>query len=92
MDFRIYECQPELEPFTLLILLAIIYFYSMYIFSMLTYIVALGSTIMLVASGTDLNPFLVVGIIAYISSLCGCLTNYSTGPVIVFLGQVFKTS
>ena len=45
------------EPFTLLILLAIIYFYSMYIFSMLTaHIVALGSTIMVVASGTDLNP------------------------------------
>ena len=82
------------EPFTLLILLAIIYFYSMYIFSMLTaHIVALGSTIMVVASGTDLNPFLVVGIIAYISSLCGCLTNYSTGPVIIYFRErVFKTS
>ena len=79
------------EPFTLLILLAIIYFYSMYIFSMLTaHIVALGSTIMVVASGTDLNPFLVVGIIAYISSLCGCLTNYSTGPVIIYFGNGYS--
>ena len=81
----------KVEPFTLLILLAIIYFYSMYIFSMLTaHIVALGSTIMVVASGTDLNPFLVVGIIAYISSLCGCLTNYSTGPVIIYFGNGYS--
>ena len=79
------------EPFTLLILLSIIYFYSMYVFSMLTaHIVALGSTIMVVASGTDLNPFLVVGIIAYISSLCGCLTNYSTGPVIIYFGNGYS--
>ena len=79
------------DPFTLLILLAIIYFYSMYIFSMLTaHIVALGSTIMVVVSGTDLNPFLVVGIIAYISSLCGCLTNYSTGPVIIYFGNGYS--
>ena len=79
------------EPFTLLILLAIIYFYSMYVFSMLTaHIIALGSTIMVVASGTDLNPFLVVGIIAYISSLCGCLTNYSTGPVIIYFGNGYS--
>ena len=79
------------EPITLLFLLAIIYFYSMYVFSMLTaHIVALGSTIMVVASGTDLNPFLVVGIIAYISSLCGCLTNYSTGPVIIYFGNGYS--
>ena len=63
----------------------------MYVFSMLTaHIVALGSTIMVVASGTDLNPFLVVGIIAYISSLCGCLTNYSTGPVIIYFGNGYS--
>ena len=80
-----------MEPFTLLILLAIIYFYSMYIFSMLTaHIVALGSTIMVVAYGTDLNPFLVVGIIAYMSNLCGCLTNYSTGPVIIYFGNGYS--
>ena len=79
------------EPFTLLVLLAMIYFYSMYVFSMLTaHIVALGSTIMVVASGTDLNPFLVVGVIAYISSLCGCLTNYSTGPVIIYFGNGYS--
>ena len=79
------------EPLTLLILLAMIYFYSMYVFSMLTaHIVALGSTIMVVASGTDLNPFLIVGVIAYISSLCGCLTNYSTGPVIIYFGNGYS--
>ena len=79
------------DSFTLLIVLVLIYFYSMYIFSMLTaHIVALGSTIMVVASGTDLNPILVVGIIAYLSSLCGCLTNYSTGPVIIYFGNGYS--
>jgi DASS family divalent anion:Na+ symporter len=72
----------------LLIALSLIYFYSMYFFSMLTaHIVALVGTIFLVASGVGLNPFLVVGVMAYFSNLCGCLTNYSTGPVIIYFGN-----
>ena len=72
----------------LLIALTLIYFYSMYFFSMLTaHIVALVGTIFLVASGVGLNPFLVVGVMAYFSNLCGCLTNYSTGPVIIYFGN-----
>ena len=75
-------------PLALLITLALIYFYSMYLFSMLTaHIAALTGTIFLVASGVELNPFLVVGVIAYFSNLCGCLTNYSTGPVIIYFGN-----
>ena len=75
-------------PLALLITLALIYFYSMYFFSMLTaHIVALVGTIFLVASGVGLNPFLVVGVMAYFSNLCGCLTNYSTGPVIIYFGN-----
>ena len=81
------------SPFALLIILALIYFYSMYVFSMLTaHIVALTGTIFLVASGTDLNPFLVVGMIAYFSNLCGCLTNYSTGPIIIYFGNGYVES
>ena len=76
------------SPVLLLLSLAIIYFYSMYFFSMLTaHIVALAGAIFMVATGTDLNPFFIVGIIAYFSNLCGCLTNYSTGPVIIYFGN-----
>ena len=77
-----------ISPIMLLIALTLIYFYSMYFFSMLTaHIVALVGTIFLVASGVGLNPFLVVGVMAYFSNLCGCLTNYSTGPVIIYFGN-----
>ena len=77
-----------INPIPLLIVLALIYFYSMYLFSMLTaHIIALASAIFLILINVDINPFLIVGIIAYFSNLCGCLTNYSTGPVIIYFGN-----
>jgi len=78
----------NLTPILLLIIFAIIYFYSMYVFSMLTaHIIALSSAVFLVLSGIDINPVIIVAIIAYFSNLCGCLTNYSTGPVIIYFGN-----
>ncbi len=77
-----------ISPLLLFILLALIYFYSMYFFSMLTaHIMALVSAIFMIASGLDLNPFIIVGVIAYFSNLSGCLTNYSTGPIIIYFGN-----
>ena len=77
-----------INPIPLLIILALIYFYSMYLFSMLTaHIIALASAIFLILINVDINPFLIVAIIAYFSNLCGCLTNYSTGPVIIYFGN-----
>ena len=85
---NIQQSLTGISPFLLLLSLVLIYFYSMYVFSMLTaHIVALAGAIFLVASSVDLNPFLVVGMIAYFSNLCGCLTNYSTGPVIIYFGN-----
>ena len=83
-----------INPIPLLIVLALIYFYSMYLFSMLTaHIIALASAIFLILINVDINPFLIVAIIAYFSNLCGCLTNYSTGPVIIYFGNGYvKTS
>ena len=81
----------SLESFTLLIVLLLIYFYSMYAFSMLTaHIAALASTIFILASETNINPYLIVALIAYFSSLCGCLTNYSTGPIIIYFGNGYS--
>tara|TARA_Y100000591_G_C21425327_1_gene494206 strand:- start:284 stop:562 length:279 start_codon:yes stop_codon:yes gene_type:complete len=51
------------------------------------HIIALASAIFLILINVDINPFLIVAIIAYFSNLCGCLTNYSTGPVIIYFGN-----
>ena len=79
-----------ISPVFLFLSLALIYFYSMYFFSMLTaHIVALVGSIFMITSGLDLNPFIIVGVIAYFSNLSGCLTNYSTGPVIIYFGNSY---
>jgi len=76
------------SPITIFLMLVLIYFYSMYFFSMLTaHIVAMASAIFIIAEGVELNPLLIVGVFAYLSNLCGCLTNYSTGPVIIYFGN-----
>ena len=84
----IQQSLTEYSPIFIFLMLALIYFYSMYFFSMLTaHIVAMAGAIFIVAKGVDLNPLLIVGVFAYFSNLCGCLTNYSTGPVIIYFGN-----
>ena len=74
-------------------LLVVIYFYSMYVFSMLTaHIVALASVIFVIASNIQFEPFIIIALVAYLSSLSGCLTNYSTGPVIIYFGNGYSTA
>ena len=84
----IQQSLTEYSPIFIFLMLALIYFYSMYFFSMLTaHIVAMAGAIFIVSKGVDLNPLLIVGVFAYFSNLCGCLTNYSTGPVIIYFGN-----
>ena len=69
------------------VLLALIYFYSMYGFSMLTaHIAAMAAPFFAVCLAAGSEPMLVVALFAYFSCLCGCLTNYSSGPVIIYFG------
>ena len=69
------------------VVLALIYFFSMYGFSMLTgHIAALAAAFFSVAAAADAPPLVTVALIAAFSNLCGCLTNYSTGPVIIYFG------
>jgi len=73
------------------IVLALIYFFSMYGFSMLTgHVVALSAGFFVVGQAAGTPPLLMVALISYFSNLCGCLTNYSTGPVVIYfqLGYV----
>ncbi|MEO2006753.1 MAG: DASS family sodium-coupled anion symporter, partial [Candidatus Poribacteria bacterium] len=70
-----------------MVALALIYFYSMYGFSMLTgHITAMVAAFFAVCLAAGAPPQASVALLAYFSSLCGCLTNYSTGPFVIYFG------
>lgn len=75
------------SPLVMIIVLGVIYFYSMYGFSMLTaHISALVAVFFAVCLSVNAPPYLTAAILAYFSCLCACLTNYSTGPIIIYFG------
>ena len=75
-------------PVAVAVVLALVYFYSMYGFSMLTgHITALAGTFFAVAAAAGAPPLLIVPLIAAFSNLCGCTTNYSTGPLVIYFGM-----
>ena len=83
----------EYNGYTAIVLLALIYFYSMYLFSMLTaHIFAMVGVFLALTLSLDIEPLLAIGIFAYFSCLCGCLTYYSTGPVIIYFGLGYVSS
>ena len=74
-------------PLSTLLILAVIYFYSMYGFSMLTaHISAMVAAFFAVAAAAEAPPLLAAVLLAHFSNLCACTTNYSTGPVIIYFG------
>ncbi|WP_260483450.1 anion permease [Sphingomicrobium flavum] len=76
-----------MAPLAVALGLAIIYFYSMYGFSMLTgHISAMVGAFIAVAVAAGAPPLLIVALLAYFSNLCGCLTHYSTGPTVIYFG------
>ena len=76
-----------LDGFAVAIILALAYFYSMYGFSMLTgHITALAAAFFAVAHAAGAPPLLIVALLAPFGNLCACLTNYSTGPVVIYFG------
>ena len=71
------------------LIMALIYFYLMYSFSMLS---AMGTVVFSGVSRRGASAMLTVAIFAYFSNLCGCTTNCSTGPVIIYFGREFGLS
>jgi anion transporter len=70
-----------------LLVLALVYFYSMYGFSMLTaHLTAMAAAFLGVCHVAGVPSMLAVPLLAYFSNLCACTTNYSTGPVIIYFG------
>jgi DASS family divalent anion:Na+ symporter len=75
------------------IVIALIYFYSMYGFSMMTgHIMAMAGVFFVVGKAAGAPPLLLVAMISYFSNLCGCLTNYSTGQVVIYSGLGYVTT
>lgn len=70
-----------------ILLLGIIYFYSMYAFSMLTaHIATMVAPFLAVCLAASGQPYVAAAVFAYFSCLCGCTTNYSSGPIIIYFG------
>jgi len=82
-----------MEGMVLLVIIALIYFYSMYLFSMLTAHIAamMGLFFALLLTATT-PPMVTIALMAYFSSLCACLTYYSTGPVVIYFGSGYVSS
>ena len=72
---------------TIILVLGLIYFYSMYAFSMLSgHIAAMVAPFFAVCLAAEVQPMIAIAVFAYFSCLCGCTTNYSSGPVIIYFG------
>ena len=70
-----------------ILILGIIYFYSMYAFSMLTaHIATMVGPFLAVCLAVNGQPYVAAAVFAYFSCLCGCTTNYSSGPIIIYFG------
>lgn len=70
-----------------ILILGLVYFYSMYFFSMLTaHIASMAAPFLAVCFAVNGQPLVAAAVFAYFSCLCGCTTNYSSGPVIIYYG------
>ncbi len=90
IDWFVLHAKEQVVGFsglTTIIILGLIYFYSMYAFSMLTaHISAMVSIFLAVVFAAGGYPLIAAAIFAYFSNLSGCLTSYSSGPVIIYFG------
>ena len=81
------------SPVGAALVLAVVYFYSMYIFCSLTgHIVAFVGPFLEAGKVLGVPPLLLLALISYFSTLCGCLTNYSSGPIVLYFGQKYSSA
>jgi DASS family divalent anion:Na+ symporter len=77
----------HLSGLVVAVALCVVYFFSMYAFSMLTaHISAFAGAFFVIALAAGSPALVMVPLFAYFSNLCGSTTNYSTGPVIIYFG------
>jgi len=83
----------NVSPIPAALILGIFYFYSMYFFCSLTgHIVAFVGPFLEAGKTIGIPSYLLLAIISYFSTLCGCLTNYSSGPIVLYFGQKYSTT
>lgn len=74
-----------LGPTLSVLILGLIYFYSMYIFSSLSgHILAFVGPFMSAGKALGGDDYLITAILCYFSTLSGCLTNFSSGPIVIY--------
>lgn len=79
--------------FLILMILLLVYFYSMYMFSSLSaHLTALAPTFLALTAISFGYPLVAAALFSYFSLLCGCLTPYSTGPFIIYFGYGYVQS
>ena len=70
----------------------VVYMYSHYGFaSMSAHVTAMYAALIAVAAATGAPVFLAAFIVAIAANLCGCLTNFSTGPAPIYFGAGYTT-
>lgn len=83
----------DISGLWIIIILGLVYFYSMYAFSMLSgHIAAMILPFFAVCLAVGAEPMITVAVFAYFSCVCGCTTNYSSGPVIIYYSLGYETS
>jgi DASS family divalent anion:Na+ symporter len=84
---RVGSSVGHLSGLAVALFLCVVYFFSMYAFSMLTaHISAFAGAFFVIALAAGSPALVMVPLFAYFSNLCGSTTNYSTGPVIIYFG------
>ncbi len=77
---------------TALIAISLIYFYAHYAFASITaHISSMYSAFVIVAITAGAPPYMVVLLMAFLSSLCAGLTHYGTGTAPVYFGSDYIT-
>ncbi|KAJ3295639.1 hypothetical protein HK104_002444 [Borealophlyctis nickersoniae] len=78
----------SLSPITSVLCLGLLYFFSMYLFSSITgHTVAIVGPFMEVGKSLKAPPYLVTALLAYFSAMSACLTNFSSGPPVMYFGH-----
>jgi len=90
---NVAESVSGLSGITVIVVLALVYFYSMYGFSMLTaHIAAMVAAFMAIAGTAGTPPLVAIALLAYFSDLCAALTPYSSGPIIIHFGAGYVSA
>ncbi|RKP26142.1 Sodium:sulfate symporter transmembrane region-domain-containing protein [Syncephalis pseudoplumigaleata] len=78
----------SLNPLAACVTLALLYFLSMFCFSSITaHAVALAGPFLAAGQALNCPPHVLIALLSYFSALGGCLTNYSSGALVLYFSH-----